>query len=173
MSQLWSAYRLTLDAIKPDSSEHAVQSLWSVITAAYFPSEENYALNFFGNAGMPTIKVRQKKAVVASPSPWKASDWGERQILQVEYRRPSEDTPANWSSMGTLNGLDKLFGAVAIGKRVRFFRFDGTKTPGARDRMVPLHLDPIDLGKPEGQSQLRRWMDDIKRDGWHWANSVG
>lgn len=95
----------------------------------------------------------------------------------VECKRPSLDTAAGWKN--TLNGQvlddlrecgnpsDRIFSAVAIGKKVRFYRFDGN----AQQRMLPLHPGTIDMDAPTGLAQIDTMMNHVKQQGFQWAMS--
>ncbi|KAL4783798.1 hypothetical protein BJX76DRAFT_357699 [Aspergillus varians] len=152
-----ASYHLTLGAIQPESAENTVKDLWQVITSVYFPFNENYRVDFFAND--TSASVFQIIPAAKNPNPEQPEDWVERQILQVEFRRPSVDNPANWQSMTEAgfhqqlaipsNDNRKSFGAVAVGKKVKFFRCDGARVS------VPLHQDPISLDAQEESSQLQ------------------
>ncbi|PKY08598.1 hypothetical protein P168DRAFT_19638 [Aspergillus campestris IBT 28561] len=111
---------------------------------------------------MPVITVVQVKALCQDPSA--SNDWAERRILSIECKRPSMDTPADWDN--TVMGLyasDRLFGALAIGKKVRFYRFNGELPDG--EKLVPLHQGTIDIDDPTGITQVEKILDYIKANG--------
>ncbi|RAK96807.1 uncharacterized protein BO80DRAFT_365600 [Aspergillus ibericus CBS 121593] len=110
-------------------------------------------------------------------NPRDSAHWAERQILLVECKRPSSDTPAGWENTihgqflddlsQTLNASERIYGAVAIGSKVRFYRFDGTAP--ANQQLVQLHQGTIDMCAPNGIGQVESMMNYIKANGWQWA----
>ena len=62
----------------------------------------------------------------------------------------------------------RLLGAVAIGKKVRFYRFDGKKP--YEQQIVQLHQGTFDMGTPDGIAQVEDMMSYIKENAWQWAN---
>ncbi|PYH52450.1 uncharacterized protein BO96DRAFT_484951, partial [Aspergillus niger CBS 101883] len=70
----------------------------------------------------------------------------------------------------TLNHSEKVFGAVAIGTKVKVFRFD-RKAPV--NRMITLlHRDTLDLIIPSQLIQVENMLDYIKTNGWQWASTL-
>ncbi|GKZ81324.1 hypothetical protein AnigIFM56816_005839 [Aspergillus niger] len=171
----------TIQLIKPHSLEETVQTLWQGIVHAWFPYEQHYKFGFKGatlaNRNMPDVTVI--KVMALQPNPRSSPDWAERQIMMIECKRPSYDTPNGWNDtiegqflddlQQTLNHSEKLFGAVAIGTKVKFFRFDG-KAPVNR-MLTPLHRDTLDLKIPSQLIQVENMLDYIKTNGWQWAST--
>ena len=97
--------------------------------------------------------------------------------MLVECKRPSSDTPTGWDNTitgqflddlsQTLYASERLYGAVAIGLKVRFFQFDGTAP--ANQQLVQLHQGTFDMGGPNGIAQVEDMMNYIKANGWQWA----
>ena len=56
------------------------------------------------------------------------------------------------------------FGAVAIGKKVKFNQFDGKARFG--QRLAQLHQGIFDSEKMSGAEQVVEMMNDIKTDRW-------
>ncbi|KAI9045252.1 uncharacterized protein KD926_009666 [Aspergillus affinis] len=127
---------------------------------------------------MPDATVIQVRALVQNPRV--STEWAERQILQVKCKRPSRDTPRGWDDTisaqlhddlsQTLNDSQRLFGAVAIGKKVRFYRFDGRAATPSQE-IIQLHQGTFDMDDPNGVAQVESMMDYIKANGWQWASS--
>ncbi|RDW67300.1 uncharacterized protein DSM5745_09166 [Aspergillus mulundensis] len=176
---------MALDAIKPNSIENSVQDLWQCIIGLYFPYDQSYRHSYkasiLANNNMPDVTVIQVLATHPNADFRVAADWAERHILMIECKRPSMDTPTQWDNtiegqflddlLENLNASCKIFGAVAIGKKVKFFRFDGKKPTGHPNQLVPLHQDVIDLSDHYQFPHLAYWLDHIKGNGWQWASS--
>ncbi|PWY71255.1 hypothetical protein BO83DRAFT_417869 [Aspergillus eucalypticola CBS 122712] len=104
-----------------------------------------------------------------------SGDLAERQIFIVECKRPSKDTPAEWESAkdqllhyceGNVNGTTRVFGATAIGTKVKFWRFD-------YPRLTPLSAgdETYDLLDPRGSNQAEQCLNYIRNNGWNWVQS--
>ncbi|KAJ5799779.1 uncharacterized protein N7518_001847 [Penicillium psychrosexuale] len=127
---------------------------------------------------MPDAMIIQVKALISNPK--SSEDIMERQILLVECKRPSRDTPLGWDDTitgqflddlsQTLNFSERLFGAVAIGKKVKFYQFDGKAQVG--QQLAPLHQGILDMDDPNGCSQVEGMMNHIKANAWQWAISL-
>ncbi|KAL4909675.1 hypothetical protein BDW74DRAFT_42462 [Aspergillus multicolor] len=178
--QTLPSYLMALDFIRPTSNEEPVQNLWQIITTTYFPTIEHYRYGFkapvLGNSNMPDIVIFQ---IIPDPNPANVLSSPERQILLVECKGPKEDTVAGWTNTingqfdddmsENLNASRKIFGAVAIGKKVKFFSYDFNAAPGTPKR-VELHQGAIDLAAAGGFAQTVAQMDAIKLNGWQWAS---
>lgn len=85
-----------LSAIKPNSHEEVVQMLWQLIVIEWFSIREGYRFGFkvpvLTNNNKPDVVVIQ--IAVCIPNPRASGDFIERQIMQVECKRPSLDTAA-------------------------------------------------------------------------------
>lgn len=105
---------------------------------------------------MPDVTVIEVRAIV--PNPHNTNDLAERQILMVECKRPSSDTPSTWDDIITgqfaddisqnLNAAERPFGAVAIGTKVRFYRFDGKAA--LENQLSQLHQGTFDMVSEDG-----------------------
>ncbi|KAK1148046.1 hypothetical protein N8T08_010681 [Aspergillus melleus] len=171
------AIALPLQAIQSNSLEDTVQRLWEAIAGAWFPVLDGYNCRSkaatLTNNNMPDIVVIQ----ICVPAHGPANRYFERCILQIECKRPSLDTPTQWDNtikgqflddlVATSNASNRLYGAVAIGKKVQFFRFDGTQMQS----LTPLSPEPFDLTTTPGLRQLERMMDYVKSTGWQWAGA--
>ncbi|CAG8896363.1 unnamed protein product [Penicillium egyptiacum] len=165
----------TLQLVKPHNIETA-QAVWQVTVTEWFPGRHGYKFVFGGstpaNNNMPDVTVIQVWAVVQNPSA--SQRWAERQILLVECKCPLSDTPLCWDDTisqfehDLAKASERLFGAVAIGKEARFYRFDGTKPPGYR--LAQLHQGTFDMGNPNGITQVENMMNYIKAYTWQWAS---
>jgi hypothetical protein len=169
-----------LSAIKPDSHEEVVQMLWQLIVIEWFPSRQGYKYGFkapllTGNNAPDVIVIQIMERV---PNPRASGDFTERQIMLVECKKPSADTPAGWEN--TVNGQvfddlsasgnpsNRLFGAVAIGTKVRFYRFDGNAST-RQQQLVQMHGGTIDIATTAGVTQVESWMNHVKQQGWQWS----
>lgn len=170
-----------LQLLKPHSLEETVQQVWQEIVIEWFPGRYGYKWSFkaptLANNNMPDVTVIEVTAVVQNPRA--SQDWDERQIMVIECKCPSKDTPMNWEDTvdyqlmddlsRTLNFSERLFAAVAIGKKVRFYRFDGKE---ARDqKLVQLHQGTFDMSDSNGIAQVEDMMNYIKANAWAWADS--
>ena len=169
--------RSALSAIKPESHEEVVQILWQAILIEWFPQREGYKFAFKGavlaNDNAPDAVVI--RIVAVNTDPQDSTEFHECPILMVECKRPSLDTPAGWEN--TLQGQaledlreigsNKLFSAVAIGKKVRFYRFHKDAQP----ELVPLHPNTIDLNNLANEAQVDTMMNFVKQHGYQWAMS--
>ncbi|OQD74647.1 hypothetical protein PENDEC_c010G00167 [Penicillium decumbens] len=118
---------------------------------------------------MPYVTVIEVMTIV--PNPENSEDFDERQTLLVECKRPSRDTPLEWHEgqfeddlTENLNASGRLFGAVAIGKKVRFYQFNG-KAP-AGQKLAQLHRDTIHMSTDSGIIEVERMMNYIKANAW-------
>jgi hypothetical protein len=171
--------RSALTAIKPESFEEVVQILWQTIIIEWFPQREGYKYAFkaqmLANDNAPDAIVI--RVVAHSQNPQSSTEFTECPILVVECKRPSLDTPTEWNRAlkgqvledlyETGNSKDRIFAALAIGKKVRFYRFDGK----AQLPLVPLHSDTIDMVDDAGLAQVEAMMDQVKQQGYQWAMS--
>ncbi|KAJ6035862.1 hypothetical protein N7540_000141 [Penicillium herquei] len=64
----------------------------------------------------------------------------------------------------------RIFVAVAIGKKVRFYRFDG-RAENIRDEMYQLHENTIDIDAVNGMVEVENSLGHVKANGWERANS--
>ncbi|KAG2416353.1 hypothetical protein HFD88_007568 [Aspergillus terreus] len=170
----------TLELVEPNSLE-TVQLVWQEIVTEWFPGREGYRWSFRGplpvNDNIPDVTVIQIQAI--TPDPLASREWDERQILLSNCKRPSKDTPTIWDDTvnaqfhddlaQTLNASEKLFGAVAIGKKVRFYRFDGKAL--IHQQLVQLHQGTIDMANLSGVTQVEKMMNYIKANAWQWAST--
>ncbi|KAL4937342.1 hypothetical protein BDV06DRAFT_232643 [Aspergillus oleicola] len=177
------SYHMGMDAILPTSHEEPVQNVWQIIATTYFPAAAHYRYGFkapiLSNNNMPDAIVIQIQPAQANPDPRNPNDWTERQIMLIECKRPSLDTPGGWTATTegqfdddcsqTLNASQRLFGAVAIGRKVVFYQFDGTVGVGGAGRRVPLHPGTLDLDVQTDFVAMTQCMDQIKTQAWNWA----
>lgn len=165
--------------IKPHSLEETVQVTWQAIIATWFPVPRGYRCHpkrpCLTNNNMPDAVVIQ--VIALDPNPINQDeDFAERQILLVECKRPSLDTPQEWDDTvkgqfqddlsTNLNSSEKDFRAVAIGTKVKFYRFDGQSTS---QPLEPLHQGTIDMATDSGITEVERMMDYIKTNAWQWT----
>ena len=163
----------TLQLLKLHNPDETISQLWQPIVTEWFPLHDGYTYRF----GVSYIRVI---ALAPGPSESNESGWLERGVFLVECRRPSSDsgTESNWSDTvnnqfredlsSTSNDSKRVFGAVAIGKKVRFYRFDGKKP--YEQQIVQLHQGTFDMGTPDGIAQVEDMMSYIKENAWQWAN---
>ncbi|EAU37318.1 predicted protein [Aspergillus terreus NIH2624] len=159
----FTAIRLALYLIKPKSLVEAVQRLWQAIVGAWFPVLEGYhcavKAQMSTNNNMPDIILQ---ILALRQDPTEADGFIERCILQVKCQRPSLDTLGDWrdttstqfldSLEATSYAVERLHGAVAIGKKVQFYRYDGRETHHST-KLAPLHNGPIDMDDLNGLVQ--------------------
>lgn len=170
----------TLQLVKQHSLEATVRSVWEEIVTEWFPGRHGYKWGFkaptLANNNMPDVTVIEVRALTQDIV--NTEEWSERQIMMIECKRPSSDTPTCWEDTikaqfredlsQNLNSSERIYGAVAIGKKVRFFKFDGS--PSAIRELVQLHQGTIDMDAPGGIEQVECMMNRIKADGWQWAS---
>lgn len=109
-------------------------------------------------------------------------DIQEKQIFLVQCKRPDKGTtPAAWQAAvdqlehyccaGNLNGSTRIFGVVAIGTKVRFWRYDASADESQGPRLTPLHQGTIELLEGAGRDQAEQWLRYIYANGWDWTVS--
>ncbi|KAK1146028.1 hypothetical protein N8T08_003676 [Aspergillus melleus] len=138
----------TLHSVKPHSSEGAAQYAWQAIVTEWFPGCNGYKWVFKpatpGDSNMPNVT-----------------------ILREECKPPSNE---EWhSAIATERNGKRLFGAVAVGKKVRFYQFDGREPSG--QAVVQLHQDTLDMDDSDDIVQIETWMGYIKMNAWQWSGS--
>jgi alpha-D-ribose 1-methylphosphonate 5-phosphate C-P lyase len=98
----------------------------------------------------------------------------EKQILIIECKKPGEDTPGGWESAETQlehyceesGGMGvRVYGAVAIGRKVAFYKYDKARMAGSR--LEGLHGSPCNLADIRGQDAAEHWLKHIKATGWN------
>ncbi|KAE8369722.1 hypothetical protein BDV27DRAFT_152803 [Aspergillus caelatus] len=165
-------FRRTLQLVEPHSLEDTVQQLWQAIVSSWFPSNEGYMWSIKGSAltqdDIPNITVIQVKELAQDPEA--SGGWSERLILLVECKRPSSGIPVAWDNTisaqcqndlsQTNNESGKLFRVVAIGRRARFYQFNGEVLPD--QQLVQLHKGTFDVSDPAGIAQVESMMNYIK-----------
>ncbi|KAJ9202493.1 hypothetical protein DTO164E3_2933 [Paecilomyces variotii] len=171
-----------LASIKPTSNEEVVMILWQTIIATWFPPYQGYKWGFksqlLTTSNEPDGIVIQIVACV--PNPRLSTEFTEFAIMLLECKRPSDDTPSGWEStvkgqflddLETIGNPDpKCFGAVAIGTKVRFYRFDGREET-LPQKLVQIHQGDIDLSTDAGRFEVGQMMDTVKAQGWQWATT--
>lgn len=168
-----------LSAIEPQSKEKVVQMLWQVIINEWFPPREGYKYPIKTPVltnDRPDFVVLQIRAVILDPT--RENQFIEHLILQIECKRPSFDTPSDWENTTDHQFLEyleasggdsnKMYGAVAIGKKVQFHRYDGTQGTTVQ-KLVPLHNEPIDFDQDGSYEQVEAMLNMIKATAWQWA----
>lgn len=173
----WSA----LYAVSLNSVEKTVQILWQTILTEWFPPSQGYKLGFksgifLANNKEPDAIVIQITAVQVD-SRVRPTELSERQAFQLEFKRPSKDTPQEWEDttenqylddlVTTGNPSNKLYSAVAIGKKVKLYGFDGKKSVTWLDWRSYMRESSISM--PRGIAQVEQMMNLVKADGWRWA----
>ncbi|KGO35837.1 Cytochrome b5 [Penicillium expansum] len=172
----------TMMLMKPNSLEAAVQDVWQTIIGSWFYPSDGYKWSIkapiLANNNLPDGTVIQVIQVFQIPAA--TFEWIEHPIFIVLCKRPSSDTPSlDWddtmqseflhrlSENSNSGGTERLFGALAIGKKVKFYRFDGKTQPN--QRLAQLHQDTIDLEKANGPAQVEGMMNYIKINAWLWV----
>ncbi|KAJ9263782.1 hypothetical protein DTO195F2_2699 [Paecilomyces variotii] len=117
------------------------------------------------------FQVRLRHPQVVHPN--SSSDLEERQIFIVECKRPSKDTPAEWEATAgqlshyceqNLTGSTKIFGATAIGTKVKFWRY-------SIPNLTELHGGVYDLSDQSGRDNTEQSLLYIRDNGWAWTAS--
>ncbi|KAJ5952159.1 Cytochrome b5 [Penicillium vulpinum] len=177
------AFAYTMHLMKPDSLEAAVQDVWQTIVSQWFTSSGGYvwAIKVPILAKMPddtVLRVTQGVQIPAGTFPLI-----EHPILLVVCKRASSDSskaPLDWDdamqshflhhiSETPNSEMGRLFGAVAVGTRVRFYRFDGKAELDRR--LARLHQDTFNLEEFNGHAQVEDIMNSIKTNAWQWVTS--
>ncbi|KAB8237019.1 uncharacterized protein BDW43DRAFT_308031 [Aspergillus alliaceus] len=108
--------------------------VWQEIVSEWLPGREGYKWGFKDlTLNMPDVAIIRVWALVQDPQ---VSDgWTECQILLIECKRPSSDTSLGWhitlpAQLGddlsqSPSFAERRFGTISIGKKLRFYRFDG------------------------------------------------
>ncbi|KAJ5724048.1 hypothetical protein N7488_002083 [Penicillium malachiteum] len=94
----------------------------------------------------------------------------------MKCRSAPLDTPPNGTEeerifdelLQALNDKGKIFGAVAIGKKVRFYRFGEADNESG---MSQLHDGTIDIDAPNGMLQVEEILRHIEANSWQWTSS--
>ncbi|KAL4904089.1 hypothetical protein BDW74DRAFT_179179 [Aspergillus multicolor] len=163
---LWRlpAYHITLFAITSDSNEATVANLWSIIVGASLPADSNYRVSV--RRDVPVIEVYETRPApsTTNPSPLNPGDWVQRLIFQVQYQRSSNEGYKRGSVLA--NGDKGFYGAVAAGRKVRLFGYNGRDELDAAQRFVWLDDEYIDVGNESGCLELMRWLGFVKDSGW-------
>ncbi|KAL3469478.1 hypothetical protein BJX99DRAFT_251965 [Aspergillus californicus] len=158
-------FQNALELIRPHILEETVQIAWQLILTEFFPGRVGFKYGFkspiLANNNMPDAMVTEVRLLPVFPGG--PLGWYEQQILLVECKRPSLDTPDGLEDTLTgqfeddlsqsLNHTGRLFGAIAIG------------TPKVR----PLHPFPYDMQNAIGIADVENELRRIRATGWQWA----
>ncbi|KAL2867741.1 uncharacterized protein BJX67DRAFT_380685 [Aspergillus lucknowensis] len=165
-----------LAAVKLTSDEGSVTTLWTTICAVYFPPGDGFktAVNkpVLQDSTQPDLAVVR---IVLSYVQLRGSvDLHEKQILVIECKRPSRDTPAEWSSAteqlrhyceNNVNASTRILAATAIGRKVKFWRYDAPS-------LLPLS-NVLDLSETQSQNEAIRMLNYVRNTGYAWTESGG
>ncbi|KAJ5627222.1 hypothetical protein N7528_004649 [Penicillium herquei] len=118
------------------------------------------------------------EAVQIVESPEETDGYDYCRLLIVRCKRPAADTPEVWEE--TVNGQfledlsafnknpsKRVFGAIAIGTKVRFYKYDGNNSSAL---LMPLHEGTFDLRTEEDLVEVEKTLDYVKAEGWSWAS---
>lgn len=169
-----------LIAVKPDSGRHVAQTLWSVICASIFFSQDGYVSALNG----PVMEDGTTQAIYELKSIAKEGVSGElieRQILIMEIKSASEDTPSEWRrsldeqlvpylDQMASNTNGRVYAAIAIGSRVRFWQWDGKAKIEGASKIQLLHEVAYDMHTVGGCEKVEEVLVDIKKQGWEWTS---
>ncbi|PWY81765.1 hypothetical protein BO94DRAFT_536954 [Aspergillus sclerotioniger CBS 115572] len=162
-----------LRAVTPHSTESPVSILWTNICIVFFPLASGFKFYNKQTVRHPNQEVDcvilQVSAVTSS-----FTDPQEKVIRIMQCKRPSKDTP-EWESAraqlaqyceGNANRTSRIFGATAIGTKVRFWRYDHLI-------LAPLipEVDTCDFVDGNSGYQAERCLEYIRGTGWDWAQS--
>lgn len=139
--------------ISPVSEEDRVQNAWSEICRVYFPNIANaageryqIAIQPYRGIGIPSLSRPDIIVVRFSPGPsLRSLNFTERDLLEIECKRPSEDTPSGWRDaiqeetdrLAWYSTEKSVFFGIAIGKKVIFFMWDHARNGSE------FHIKPI------------------------------
>ncbi|KAJ9272890.1 hypothetical protein DTO212C5_1151 [Paecilomyces variotii] len=158
-----------LSAIKPDSTEVPVSILWTNICLTFFPMD-SFKISKKETVSV-VFQVRLRHPQVVYPNSF--SDLQEKPIFIVECKRPSKDTPAEWEATAgqlshyceqNLNGSTKIFGATAIGTKVKFWSYN-------KPHLTALHQGVYNLLDSAGRDNAEQSLLYIRNNGWAWTAS--
>ncbi|KAK2794438.1 hypothetical protein FQN50_009908 [Emmonsiellopsis sp. PD_5] len=167
-----------LTAVKPESGEEPVQILWNTICSSIFPAAEGYKFSVKGAVLMddtvPDIVVFEIKQNGVVDTVRKTGSIGlrEHQIMVIECKAPSKDTPGEWRAATDqsvhylehiTNESNKIFAATAIGSKVQLFRW-------SRPRLTLLHPAPFDLFFEAERAQAEQVLLYIKQNAWNFVS---
>ncbi|KAJ5177851.1 Cytochrome b5 [Penicillium coprophilum] len=176
------AFIYTMLSTKSHNPEAAAQDIWQTIVPQWFTPSEGYrwamkAPNLTNNK-TPDSTVIQVIQVIEIPAV--SFECIEHPIFIVvcKHSCSDNDTPLDWDetmqvefihriSENSNSGTERMFGAVAIGKKAKFYRFDRKAQPD--QRLAGLHEDVFDLEKVDGSSQVEGTMNYIKTNAWKWV----
>jgi hypothetical protein len=145
--------------------------LWQVVVQTWFEARDGYLMRMRGS--IPDTPVIDVRAIEPSPQT-DLGRWAERRIFLVECKSPLCDTPTRWEAPlagqpqeeDTSNNLNlsakRPVGATAIGKKVRFYKYDEEAAEGQQPELIPLHENPMDMSNDYGVAQVENMMDYIK-----------
>lgn len=169
-------------AIKPASAEDVVQTLWTNLLATFFPPTSPYKIAIksavLSDSTMPDGVIFEIRNT-GTGNPRDSRALLEKQIFMVECKRPSKDTDSEWALNGAPAQLmhymeqttnvpsNRMYGAVAIGTKVKFYRWDRTASPP----LVLLHQDKIDLSESTHRRTFENMILYVRNYAWTWACS--
>lgn len=169
-------------AIKPDTAEDVVQTLWTTILATFFPPTAPYKIAIkaavLSDSTVPDAVVFEIRNT-APGNPRNSGTLLEKQIFMVECKRRSKDTDSEWALTGaptqllhypeeTTNAPGKrMFRAVAIGTKVVFYKWDRTASPP----LVPLHQNKFDLSADSHRQAFENMIIYVRNNAWALACS--
>ncbi|KZF19213.1 hypothetical protein L228DRAFT_286070 [Xylona heveae TC161] len=144
------AIKSALESIDDESYEPPVVTLWTAILSTIFPTSEGFLVephNVLGHGSGDTVERSPDVVVVRTEYGPGLQKRPRRDILFVECKRPLDDRPSRWvfheqqlkdqaSRNRNPSGDDDIFTAEAIGWKVKFFRWHGS-----REEHEPLYPD--------------------------------
>ena len=187
------SFMSSLDAIYPHSNSDTVKILWTTILASWFPANKSFILAIKTNpdSDSATLILKQiSKNAAHSDEDTGSRRFVERHILMLVCKTPSEDSPAaGWqectnsdrplvkmeiariTSTGT--GMDntadgRLYTALAIGTRVKFFRWSG-RGAQQQQQFEELHSGILNLRTKDDRVDVEAALAEVGRNGWDWA----
>ncbi|PYI29934.1 hypothetical protein BP00DRAFT_399707 [Aspergillus indologenus CBS 114.80] len=172
-----------LTAIKPNSGEAPVFVLWNTLCATYFPPGEGLKTA----VGRPALRddTEPDLAVITI---WSArrnlnvsEDLHENQVLFIECKRPSRDTPVEWASASeqlahycrsNANVSRRFLAATAIGTKVKFWRYDAPSSQLESDVPALSSISGVlDLSEGHGQTEAIQVLAYVRNEGVNWTES--
>ena len=186
-----SSFRCSLRDIDRDSTTdiNPVKVLWTTILASWFPTTTCiFVMKANPSSDCITITVKQ---VSENASKQLVT----RSILKLVCKSLSNDRPTEWQECTNSNGplvdsLEKietdsmilgrdtsmnntadkrLYTALAIGAKVKFFRWSRGGAQQQQQQFKELHSGILDLTTNDGRVDLEATLAEVSRNGWDWA----
>ncbi|KAJ5700946.1 hypothetical protein N7493_011992 [Penicillium malachiteum] len=151
--------------MEPNSHQIEVEVMWNGIIWEWFPGRERYMV--YHNLSTP------------APADAREALFEAVKIVDIPEETDAADTPEIWEetvngqfledlSAFNKNASQRVFGAIAIGTKVRFYKYDGKNSSAL---LMPLHDETFDLRTENDVVEVEKTLGYVKAEGWDWANS--